>query len=250
MFDSHTHLFDEKFNEDREIILDKMKSLNYKAIIVGFNEKTNKKANELADKYDFLYPTAGLHPSDVDENYLANISKLEKFISTHKIYAIGECGLDYYWDKTYVLEQKKAFQLQIELAQKLDLPIIIHCRDAINDCYEILKEYKPIKGVMHCYSGSLEMAMKFIDLGLHISLGGPVTFKNAKEPIRVAENIPLDKLLIETDSPYLSPEPLRGKRNDSLNVRYVLEKISEIRNIDKSDLERIMDKNTKELFSI
>ena len=250
MFDSHTHLFDEAFDDDRETILAQMNDLGYKAILVGFNEKTNFQAYNLSSIYNFLYPTAGLHPSDVDENYLDNLQKLRTFLKSHKVYAIGECGLDYYWDKTYAEEQKDALKKQIDLSKQMNLPIVIHCRDAINDCYQILSEYKNINGVMHCYSGSLEMAMKFIDLGMYISLGGPVTFKNAKEPVRVAQNIPIDRLLIETDSPYLSPEPHRGKRNSSLNVKYVLEKISNIRNIDIEVLEHIIDENTRKLFNI
>ena len=167
------------------------------------------------------------------------------------MYAIGECGLDYYWTKDNMEYQKALFKGQIELSIKYNLPIIIHMRDASSDTYELLKEYKgKIKGVMHCYSGSLEMANEFIKLGLHISLGGPVTFKNAKEPKAVAGNIPLDKLLIETDCPYLAPTPYRGKRNESSYVKNVLIEIAGLRNIEVEELEKITEENSIRLFGL
>lgn len=251
MIDTHCHLFDEAFDNDREELIKNITLSGVsKLIIVGFSDDTNLKAYELSSKYDFMYPTCGIHPSEADSNPDILLENLEKFISEHKVYAIGECGLDYYWDKTYVNEQKYLFRYQIELAKRLDLPIIVHCRDAIQDCYDILNEYKPIRGVMHCYSGSLEMAHRFIELGMYISLGGPVTFKNAKEPKHVAKNIDINRLLIETDCPYLAPTPMRGKRNDSSYLKYILNEIANIRNIDTNTLETILDRNSLNLFRL
>ena len=220
-------------------------------ILVGFSKETNQKAYDLSLQYPIFKPTAGIHPSEANSDYLEYIEYLKSFINEHKVYAIGECGLDYYWTKENMEYQKKVFIAQIELAIELDLPIIIHMRDATKDTYEILKEYKgKLKGVMHCYSGSLEMAREFINLGLYISLGGPVTFKNAKDPKLVAENIDINKLLIETDCPYLAPTPYRGKRNESSYVYNVALEISKIRNLSIEEVDEITTKNAKELFRI
>ena len=252
MIDTHSHLFAEEFKDDLDECIKRAKDNNVnKIILVGFSHETNIKSQELASKYDIFYPTAGLHPSEASPNYLEDFYKLKEFIKNNKIYAIGECGLDYHWDKTYIKEQHELFKLQIELAIELDLPIIIHMRDATKDTYDILKTYSGrIKGVMHCYSGSLEMAYEFIKLGLHISLGGPVTFKNAKEPKDVAKSIPLDKLLIETDCPYLAPHPYRGKRNESSYVSLVNSTIAELRGLTFEELELQTTLNSKNLFKI
>ncbi len=251
MIDTHSHLFEDEFKEDIDDCIQRCKDNNVnKIILVGFSKETNLKAQEYAKKYDIFYPTAGVHPEECDLEYKDKFIELEEFIKNNKIYAIGECGLDYHWDKTYINEQKELLKLQCELAIKLDLPIIIHMRDATKDTYDILKEYKNLRGVMHCYSGSYEMAKEFIKLGFYISLGGPVTFKNAKEAKLIAKEIPLEKLLIETDCPFLAPEPFRGKRNESSYVKYVCEKIAEIKEIDKKIVDEITTKNAKDLFRI
>ena len=251
MIDTHSHLFEDEFINDIDSCIERCKENNVnKVILVGFSNETNLKAQELSKKYSIFYPTAGLHPEEVREDYLDRINDLKNFIKNNKIYAIGECGLDYHWDKTFINEQKEALKLQCELALKLDLPIIIHMRDATLDTYNILKEYKGLRGVMHCYSGSLEMAYEFIKLGFYISLGGPVTFKNAKEPKLIAEKIPLDKLLIETDCPFLAPSPFRGKRNESSYVKYVCEEIANIRGMSFSEIEKITENNAIKLFKI
>lgn len=251
MIDSHAHIFASEFDVDRNDVIERAKKEGVKKIIlVGFSSKTNEQAYALAKMDSFFYPTCGLHPSEVDDGFEEEIKKLEEFIKKNKVYAVGECGLDYYWDTSYKEQQKEAFRRQIELSIKYDLPLIIHCRDAIQDTYDILKDYEKAYGVMHCYSGSYEMAKEFIKLGFYISLGGPVTFKNAKEPKRVAENIPLEYLLIETDSPYLAPTPYRGKRNESSFVKYTLEEIAKIRNIEIKELEKILDSNTIKLFKL
>ncbi len=251
MIDTHSHLFSEEFELDIDSCVERCKENNVnKIILVGFSDITNIKAQELAKKYDIFYPTAGIHPEEANNDYLAKFNGLKEFIKNNKVYAIGECGLDYYWDITYKEEQKKLLRLQCELALELDLPIIIHMRDATKDTYDILKDYKGLRGVMHCYSGSYEMAKEFIKLGFYISLGGPVTFKNAKEPKLVAKGIPLDRLLIETDCPFLAPTPFRGKRNESSYVKYVCEEIAKIREMSVSDIERITEENAKNLFKI
>ena len=252
MIDTHSHLFDEAFNLDLKECIDRCYNENVnKVILVGFSKETNLLAQKLSKEYSIFYPTAGVHPSEAGSDYLEQLAYLEDFINNNKVYAIGECGLDYYWTKENMEYQKSLFKGQIELSIKYNLPIIIHMRDATQDTYELLKEYKgKIKGVMHCYSGSLEMAHEFIKLGLHISLGGPVTFKNAKEPKAVASNIPLDKLLIETDCPYLAPTPYRGKRNESSYVKNVLYEIASLRNMDINELEKITEKNSIELFGL
>ena len=252
MIDSHSHLFEEEFKDDLEECLQRCKENNVnKIILVGFSKETNLKAQEYSKKYNIFYPTAGVHPDEADDNYLEKFNDLVKFVDEHKVYAIGECGIDYHYTKENMEIQKKLLHLQCKLAIERDLPIIIHMRDATKDTYDILKEYQgKLRGVMHCYSGSLEMAYEFMKLGFYISLGGPVTFKNAKEPKDVAMNIPLDRLLIETDCPFLSPEPFRGKRNESANVFYVCKKIAELRGITFEEVERQTEENTKNLFRI
>ncbi|MDE6583788.1 MAG: TatD family hydrolase [Anaeroplasmataceae bacterium] len=252
MIDTHSHLFDESFQMDLEDCIKRCKENNvHKIILVGFSHTTNLLASDYAKKYPIFYPTAGLHPSEASKNFLYDLEVLEKFIQEHKIYAIGECGLDYHYGKDNIMEQKELFRGQVELSMKYQLPLIIHMRDATQDTYEILKEYKGrIQGVMHCYSGSLEMAKEFIKLGLHISLGGPVTFKNAKDSKLVASSIELDRLLIETDCPYLAPVPFRGTRNESSYVKYVAEEIARLRNISLEDLELATEENAKNLFKL
>ncbi len=252
MIDTHSHLFEDEFKEDLDECIKRCKLNNVnKIMIVGFSHETNIKAQELANKYDIFYPSAGLHPSEATANYLDDFNKLVEFIKKNKIYAIGECGLDYHWTKDNILEQKELFKLQCELAIKLDLPIIVHSRDAQQDTFDIIKSYGGrLKGVMHCYSGSKELALEYIKLGFYVSLGGPVTFKNAKEPKEVAKAIDSNRLLIETDSPYLAPTPFRGTRNESSYVKYVLEEIAKLREIDVEELDRITTLNSEKLFNI
>lgn len=219
--------------------------------MVGFSHQTNQQAFELAQEYPLFYPTAGLHPSEASKNYKEDLLYLEEFIKKHKIYAIGECGLDYHYGKDNIHEQKKLFQGQIELAIQYQLPLIIHMREATQDTFDILKEYKgKIRGVMHCYSGSKEMAEEFIKLGFYISLGGPVTFKNAKEAKRIAEEIDLKSLLIETDCPYLAPVPYRGNRNESSYVLEVAKQIATLRGMSVQQIEEITEQNAIKLFSL
>lgn len=250
--DTHSHIFDDQFDEDRLDVILRLKDSNVsKAMVVGFSKETNKKAQILAKEHDFLYPTAGYHPSEANDSVESDINELEEFITGNKVYAIGECGLDYYWVSDNKEKQKWLFTEQIKLAIKYDLPLIVHCRDAIADTFDILKEYKgKVRFVMHCYSGSLEMAREFIKLGGMISLGGPVTFKNAKAPKEVAKEVPLSNLMIETDCPYLAPVPYRGKRNEPVYVLEVLKEIASIKEMDVYELEKILDLNSISFFKL
>jgi TatD DNase family protein len=220
-------------------------------MIVGFSKTTNDLAQKLASNYNIFYPTAGLHPDEASDDYLEKLDYLDEFVKTNKIYAIGECGLDYHWEPFDHDTEVKLFEEQIKLAIKYDLPLIVHSRDAAKDTFDIISKYKGlVKGIMHCYSGSLELALEYVKMGWYISLGGPVTFKNAKEPKRVAENIPLDNLLIETDCPYLAPAPFRGKRNESSYVKYTALEIAKIRNMSVDEIEKITFNNALEIFKI
>ena len=252
MIDTHGHLFDEEFDIDREDTIKRaIDSGVEKMILVGFSHKTNQLAQEMAKKWNVFYPTAGLHPSEASLNYLNDFLEFKSFVEKNKVYAIGECGLDYHWDITYKEEQKKLFRLQCEYAIEKDLPIIVHSRDAAQDTFDIIASYKgKLKGVMHCYSGSKELALEYAKLGFYISLGGPVTFKNAKEPKEVAKAVPLDLLLIETDCPYLAPTPMRGKRNESSYVKYVRDEIASLRGITIQEVEEATTKNAIRLFKI
>ena len=250
--DTHSHIFDEQFNDDRLDVILRLKATNVsKAIVVGFSKETNVKAQQLAKEHYFLYPTAGYHPSEANVINESDIKELEEFIKSNKVYAVGECGLDYYWVNDNKEKQKWLFAEQIKLAIKYDLPLIVHCRDAISDTFELLKEFKgKVRFVMHCYSGSLEMAREFIKLGGMISLGGPVTFKNAKAPKEVAKEIPLTNLMIETDCPYLAPTPYRGKRNEPAYVINVLNEIAALKEMEVNELETILDQNSISFFKL
>lgn len=251
MIDTHCHFNDEAFDNDLDEVINKaIANKVEKIIIVGYSDKSNKRAIEITEKYDCCYLAIGLHPevaNEVDDN---DISKLEELIKIHKPIAIGECGLDYYWVKDNKDKQKWLFRKQIELSKKYNLPLIIHSRDAIFDTLEVLKEYDGIKGVMHSYSGSAEMVNDFIKRGFYISVGGVVTFKNAKALVNVVEKTNLENILLETDCPYLTPVPFRGKRNESSYIPYIAEKIASIKSVSIEDVSNITDKNVKALFNI
>lgn len=250
--DTHAHIFDEQFDSDRIEVIKRIQEVNIKkVVVVGFSKETNKLAFQLAKEYDFIYPTVGFHPSEANETTKEDLNELVEFIKNNKVYAVGECGLDYYWVSDNKPRQKWLFEEQIKIAIENNLPVVIHCRDAIEDVYEIVAQYKDkVRFVMHCYSGSLEMALRFVNLGGYISLGGPVTFKNAKKAKEVAASITLDRLLIETDCPYLTPDPYRGKRNEPAYVRYVLAEIARLRNISVEELEKVLDQNSIDFFKL
>ncbi len=251
LVDTHVHLNSKKFDHNLDEVI--KRALDNKVetmIVVGFDKETNKRAIELAEKYPFIYATVGFHPTDAKKIKPTDYDLLVKQLNHKKVVGVGECGLDFYWDKDFIDEQIEVFKKQIELSIQFDKPLIIHMRDASEATYNVLSEYRNLKGIMHCYSGSPEMATNFLNLGLHISLGGPVTFKNAQIPKRVAEMVPFDRLLVETDAPYLSPHPFRGKTNEPARVKLVAEEIARLRNLPFSEVAKQTSKNAYKLFNI
>ena len=252
LFDSHSHYNDEKFDNDRdEIIKETLNSGVSNFIVAGYNIEGSQKAVDIATLYDELYATVGISPNDVqeiqDEEEQLNI--IEQLALNKKVVAIGEIGLDYYWDKENKEKQKEMFIKQIEIANKLELPIVIHTRDAVSDTLEILKEHTVNKrGVFHCCPLNRELVKEALKLGYYISLSGVITFKNAKNAAEIINLIPDNRLLIETDSPYLAPEPVRGTRNNSMNVKYVAEKIAFIKNKSVEEVADITFNNAKKIF--
>lgn len=253
LFDTHAHLEDERFDQDREQLIEELPEKGVAYVVnVGSTLETSRMSVELAARYPFIYAAVGVHPHEVSQMSGRDLATLEAMATGQKVVAIGEIGLDYYYDFSPRELQREWFARQIDLAYSLGLPIIIHDREAHADVLDILKAKKDriVGGVMHCYSGSWEMAKDFMDLGLYISLGGPVTFKNAKRPVEVAQKIPLDRLVIETDSPYLAPTPHRGKRNNPAYVGLVAQKIAEIRGMSFEEIAEITLNNAKKLFKI
>ncbi|RXT08992.1 TatD family hydrolase [Ammoniphilus sp. CFH 90114] len=253
LFDTHAHLNAEQFQEDQEEVIRRAKENGVSRIVnIGFNRETIPTSLALAKQYDFIYTAVGWHPQDAKDMREEDYDWLRELSKHEKVVAIGEIGLDYYWDTSPREIQQVVFRRQIQLARELKMPIIIHNRDAHQDVVDILKEEKAaeVGGIMHCFSGSLEMAKQCLDMNFYISFGGPVTFKNAKKPKEIAQEIPLDRLLIETDCPYLTPEPYRGKRNESGYVRYVAETIAALRGMSVEELAQHTTNNAKRLFNI
>lgn len=253
MIDSHVHLNAEQFKGLVDETVKQALANGVNAMIcIGYDALTNLLALEIAEKYPEVYCTLGFHPEIAHDVTQEDIIALESMLKHPKVVGIGECGLDYYWDKTYILEQKAIFKAQIELANKTKLPLIIHMRDSALDTLEMIRQYKhkDTPGIMHCYSGSVEMVELFIKENLHISLAGPVTFKNAVTPKAVAKMIPVERLLIETDAPYLAPMPHRGKQNTPAYLPYTLAEIAKIREISSDELDKITEENTRKLFKI
>lgn len=253
LIDSHVHLDDERFDGDRDILIKSLKSNGIELVInIGADMKSSVDSIELAKRYDNIYAAIGVHPHSASEMTENTLDELRDMAKEDKVIAIGEIGLDYYYDNSPRDIQRKWFREQLELAKELDLPVIIHSRDATKETYDIIKEAQDgtLRGVLHCFSGSVEVAMEYIKLGFYISIGGTVTFKNSRVVREVAEAVPLDKFLVETDCPYLTPEPYRGKRNEPMFVKYAAEKIVEIRGISFEELSKATNKNTKELFRI
>ena len=253
IFETHAHYEDVKFDSDREALLASLPKQNIEYVInVGSNLETTNKSIELAKRYDYIYAAIGVHPSDVEELDESSYDVLEKAAKFEKTVAIGEIGLDYYWDKELGVQEKQRewFKRQMLLAKEHNLPVIIHSRDAAEDTMRVMKEVKAeeIPGVIHCYSYSVEMAKEFIKMGYYIGIGGVVTFKNAKKLKEVAAEIPLERILLETDCPYMAPEPHRGERNSSLYLPYVVEKLAEIRNISKEEIISTTNQNARKLF--
>jgi len=250
-FDSHSHYNDEKFDDDREYIIEETyKNDITKFMCIGYNVKQSKKAIEIAKKYSYIYVTAGISPNDIEENVLNDIYIIEEISKDDKVKAIGEIGLDYYWNKDNKEIQKEVFVKQIDLANKLELPIVIHNRDAYVDTIKILKEHQVYKkGIFHCCQLNQELIKDALKLGFYISFSGNITFKNAKAEEAVSL-VPMNRLLIETDSPYLTPEPHRGTRNTSINVKYVADKIANIKCVSLEEVAKTTYENAMRIYNI
>lgn len=252
LFDTHAHYDDESFDVDRDALLSAMVEQGVALIVnPGCDLKTSQTAVSLAHRYDHVYAAVGIHPENCGDFVPAHIDGLRVLAAEHKVVAIGEIGLDYYWAENPPREfQQQVFRAQLELALELDLPVIVHDRDAHGDTLAIVSEYPALRGVFHCFSGSPEMAEALLKRGWHLGFDGPITYKNARRAPEVAAITPLDRMVIETDSPYLTPVPHRGKRNDSTYVRLVAEKLAEWKNISAEEMEQITYENGKRLFGI
>lgn len=253
LVDSHAHLDDGRFDRDRDKLIKSLKEFGVDLVInPGADLNSSIKAVSISEEYDNIYAAVGVHPHSAKEMDEYTIDILKSFTNRRKVVAIGEIGLDYYYDNSPRDIQREKFIEQLNLAKEVKLPVIIHSRDANKDTFDILKEAQDgtLRGVMHCYSGSVEMAMEYLKLGFYISLAGPVTFKNARVAKEVAKAVPLDKLLIETDAPYLTPEPYRSKRNEPIYVRYVAGTIAELKGISFEEVAKQTSQNAKRLFNL
>ncbi len=249
IFDTHAHYDDESFNEDREQLLSSLPSKGVDTLInVGADMKSSKTSVELAEKYPYVYAAVGVHPSDTKFMTDNDIDTLREYTKHNKVVAVGEIGLDYHYEDTDKEKQIYWFEKQLELCADVNLPVIIHSRDASQDTFDMIKKSSVRKGVIHAFSGSLELAKEYIKMGFYIGVGGVVTFKNAKRLVEVVENISLERILLETDSPYLTPTPFRGERNNSAYLTYVAEKIAELKNIEMSRVYDVTHKNAELLF--
>lgn len=251
--DTHVHLNSEQYNDDLQEVIDRALAAGVKKmVVVGFDRLTINRAMELIEEYDFLYAAIGWHPVDAVDCTESDLKWIEELATHPKVVAIGETGLDYYWDKSPKEIQQKLLRKQIQLAKRVKLPIVIHNREATADCLRILQEEhaEDVGGVMHCFSGSVETAEICIKMNFMISLGGPVTFKNAKKPKEVAEKIPLQYLMIETDAPYLAPHPNRGKRNEPSFVPLVAEEIARLKGLTVEEVAQKTTENAHRFFKI
>jgi len=247
--DTHVHLNSERYDDLDNIIENAKRNGVGIMIVSGYNKSSSIKAIEIANTYDGVYASVGLHPSDCKDEIDLELNWLRKIVNEKKVVAIGEIGLDYYWDKSFIDLQKTMFLKQIEIAKNVNLPIVVHSRDASLDTWEILSKNQ-VKGVLHCYSGSLEMAKSYVKLGYYLGVSGVITFQNSKTLKKVVEEIDLDYLVSETDAPYLTPHPFRGKINYPEYVGFVVEEIAKIKNLSIEEVKNIIKQNVKKLFGI
>ena len=252
LFDTHAHLDDRAFDTDREALLAGLADRQVALVMnPGCSLESSRNAVAMAEKYPWLYAAVGSHPDAADEVCEEVIAEFEKLCKlSSKVKAIGEIGLDYHYEDIPRQLQQKAFLMQLELARKLDLPVIVHERDAHEDGMAIIKDFPTVKGVFHCYSGSAEMARQLVELGWYIGFTGVLTFKNARKAIETAASIPLERIVLETDCPYMAPEPFRGKRNDPGYLYRMAEKLAEIRGVSVEEIHRITTENGKRLYRI
>lgn len=250
IFDTHAHYDDEQFDEDRDQLLSGMADAGVGTIVeIGASMESSRNAIRLAEQYPYIYAAVGVHPDNVGELNEETFRELEEMCRHDKVVAVGEIGLDYHWDTEPREIQKQWFVRQLEMAREMKLPVNIHSRDAAEDTFEIMKEYgKGLGGIIHCFSYSKEMAKEYVKMGFFIGVGGVVTFKNGKKLKEIVKEIPLEKIVLETDCPYLAPEPNRGRRNDSRNIHYVAEQIAELKNLDKEIVVKQTENNAKLIY--
>ena len=250
-FDTHAHYCDKQFNEDRDTLLESMTDGGVSLILnAGSSLRSSKLSLELADKYSFIYASVGVHPHDSKSMTDETVTELEKMLSHPKAVAVGEIGLDYHYDFSPRDVQKARFREQLELARHLSKPVIIHEREALQDTLELVREFSDLTGVFHCFSGSWETAKIILDLGWYISFTGIITFKNARRALEVVEKMPADRIMLETDCPYMAPEPNRGRRNSSLYLPYIAEKVAEVRGLAVEKVAELTTENGKRFFRI
>ena len=249
-FESHAHYDDRRFNDDRYELIDALheKEGVHAIINIGCDIKTSLSSLSLADSYDFVYAAVGVHPHEADSLDEKSFELLRELTQEEKAVAVGEIGLDFYYDNSPRDVQRHWFKRQLALAKEVDLPVVIHSRDAAQETFDIIKESGVRKGVIHCYSGSAEMAEEYVKMGFKIGVGGVVTYKNSKKLIETVERLSIKDILIETDSPYLAPSVVRGTRNDSSNLKYVVKKIAELKNMTEEEVAKITSDNAVELF--
>ena len=251
IFDTHSHYADHAFDEDREQVLAELPDKGIELVMLAASDMRDSLANsELAAKYDYVYASAGIHPESVDDTPTDYLDRLREIIASNpKVRAVGEIGLDYHYDDYDREKQIRFFREQLELAAELDMPVIVHSRNATEDTMEILKEYRP-RGVVHCFSGSAETAKEVIKLGMYIGFTGVLTFKNAKKALKALAKVPIDRLLMETDCPYMAPEPFRGRRSDSSMIAYTAAKAAEVKGIPVEELIDITCRNGMKMYGI
>lgn len=251
LIDTHAHLTDEAFDDDRLFIIRDLSNFNVKAVInPGCNVKDSKMAVELAEEFDNFYAQVGIHPEEVSRMNESDLETIEKLAQNPKVVAIGEIGLDYYWRDDNKDEQKEVFIKQLEMARRLNLPVVVHTRDVGEDAYEILKDFTDLKVQIHCFSEGLDLLDKYMDLGFYISIGGVVTFSNGENEKLAASHVDINRLMLETDSPYLTPEPYRGLRNDPRKIIEVAREIAKLRGMKLKKLEKRTSKNAEEFFGL
>ena len=250
-FDTHAHYDDEAFDGDREELLAAMPDAGIGLILIpGCDVASSERALEIAKRYAHVYAAAGIHPEELAGCREGDLARIAELTADARCAAVGEIGLDYYWDASRKEEQKELFRSQLAIALERGLPVIVHDREAHGDCLEIVSSYKGLRGVFHCFSGSAEMAEQLLRRGWYLGFDGPVTYKNAKKAVEILEICPMDRILLETDSPYLSPVPMRGKRNDSRNLRFIAQKIAEIKGMTAEEVAAAAAENGRALFGI
>ena len=250
-FDTHAHYCDKRFDDNRDALLDSMPENGVSLILnAGSSMRSSKLSIQMADKYPFVYASIGVHPHDSKSMTDETVSQIEQMLSHPKAVAVGEIGLDYHYDFSPRDVQRKRFREQMELARKLNMPVIVHEREALGDTLDIISEYSDLTGVVHCFSGSWETAKTILDKGWHLSFTGVVTYKNARRALEVIEKMPADRIMLETDCPYLSPEPMRGKINSSLYLPHIAAKIAEVRGVTTEEIAALTMENGKRFFGI